>query len=194
MSESQEIAPPLGVPADAFSARAQPEAAVFASEHPVRRFAVRATATALGLLFIAWVIALVTGVSGFGGLPGLQEMGSGQDSSVGAASDRTNAASAVAVTDRPLRADHGGALRTAAPSPGTVGATTDQRAPTRRATRPVSSPTGTSTTTTPRDSGASTQGKPEVTPGGNVPGANANWGGAAAGDRPNGGQGGGKPQ
>ena len=89
---------------------------VFVSEHPARRYAVRAAVAALILLFAAWAVALATGVSGLGGLPGLPDPASGHGSEPAAAAkagaghpgapltrtDANSAASSLPSTSRSL--------------------------------------------------------------------------------------------
>jgi hypothetical protein len=57
---------------------------VFVSEHRHRNLLVRAGAAGFAGLFLAWVLALVTGVSGFGVFPGLEDGVGERDGASGA--------------------------------------------------------------------------------------------------------------
>jgi hypothetical protein len=123
------------------------------------------------------VIALASGVSGVGTLPGLEDkLGTGAEpADAGPASGRSENAiyGEPAGETAPSSKDAGGTAAQPAPRQTTTGTT--QVAPT-----PVAPSTD------------GTTGAPDVTPGGNVPGANANDGAGDAGKAYGGGSGGGR--
>lgn len=158
-----------------------PEAPVFVSEHPYRRVFVRSAVGVVAVFFAAWLIALVTGISGFGGLPGLEvkpDPGSGSGEAAEApasAGERAAAAEAAAA---------GTAAGQEAPRDGGA----EPSRPTESGGGGAVAPTPTAPTTP----GDGSSGTPDVTPGGNVPGANANGGAGGSGQGYGGGVGGGR--
>jgi hypothetical protein len=166
------------MPASSWPGPAQGETPVFVSAHPLRRLLVRGGIGVLAGLFAIWVIALASGVSGIGSLPGLQDKDRGATDSA----EATKASQAPASDPAALDAlDASTEIGASNPSSSHQGQRSPQRA---------GGGTGTQTSPTPVAPGTGeTTGPPIVTPGGNVPGANAN---SDAGNAYGGGQGGGR--
>jgi hypothetical protein len=184
------------------------EKPIFVSEHPARRYVVRAAAAGCALLFLAWLVALATGISGLGSLPvlpgdaGGSSSGSQSSPAPAPSHSRATAPSPAPVVDRKQKA---ATRRTAASKDAGSDSTSSGGAQTQRisepgtqAQTPREQPTagGGSGSAPPGGSGGSSepttgtsQGRPTTTPGGQVPAESAGgvsrdtYGAMRSGDR-----------
>ena len=147
------------------------ESAGLASERSYRNVVVRSAIALVAVLFVAWLIALLTGASGFGGLPGLADeddpapaqvepavpVGGSGTGAKKAAENRSSGAGSQAPTTS------GGGQASPTTKPKARGGT---RAGARGGAAPSTGSPGNGKKT----------GQPAVTPGGNVPNANSDGG------------------